>query len=54
MTKQAAIKSLETVIGKLIHLNGNIQGNQLQEAIREVAHIRDRLQSNDLSVIKVK
>lgn len=52
MTTQSAIKQLETVIGKLSHLNFHIEGNQLQTAIREVANIRDRLQSKDLKVKK--
>lgn len=40
MTTQSALKSLETVIGKLSHLNYHIDGNQLQTAIREVARVR--------------
>ena len=54
MTKQSALKQLETIIGKLSNLNYHIEGNQLQDAVREVAHVRDRLQSNDLEVRKIK
>jgi hypothetical protein len=52
--KAKTIKSLETIIGRLIHLNAVIPGNQLQEAIREVAHIRDRVQSGDIKPAKRK
>lgn len=52
MTNSAAIKQLETVIGKLSNLNYHIEGNQLQTAIREVASVRDRLQSKQLKVKK--
>lgn len=54
MSKSSAIKQLETIIGKLSHLNYHIEGNQLQSATREVASVRDRLQSNQLSVRKIK
>jgi hypothetical protein len=54
MTKQSALKQLETIIGKLSYLNYNIEGNQLQDAIREAASVRDRLQSNQLTVRKLK
>jgi hypothetical protein len=54
MTKQSAIKQLETIIGKLSHLNYHIEGNQLQEAIRETAYVRDRVQSNQLDIRKIK
>jgi hypothetical protein len=46
MTKQSALKSLDTVIGKLMHLQYHIDGStSLQEAIREVAYVRDKLLS---------
>lgn len=54
MTKQAALKSLESIIGKLSNLNYHIEGNPLQEAIREVAYARDKLQSNQIEVRKIK
>ena len=52
MTKQSALKQLETIIGKLSNLNYQIEGNQLQSAIREIAYTRDKLQSNQLKVRK--
>lgn len=52
MSKQQALKSLESIIGKLSHLNYKIEGNQLQTAIREVAHVRDRVQKGDLEIRK--
>jgi len=52
MRKQAVINQLETVIGKLSNLNYKIEGNQLQEIIREVARVRDRVAGNDLSLRK--
>jgi hypothetical protein len=52
MRKQQAEKMLETVIGKLSHLNYNIQGNQLQEAIREVADVLNRLKTGELKIRK--
>jgi len=54
MSKQQAIKSLETIIGRLSNLNYRIDGNALQEAIREVAHARDKLQSGDIEMRKIK
>ena len=54
MRKATAIKQLETIIGKLSNLNYVITGNQLQDAIREVAHVRDRLQSNTLEIRKTR
>lgn len=55
MTRTAAIKQLETVIGKLTHIGYNIQGNshQLQEAIRNVARVRDLLQSKQITTKKL-
>ena len=50
MSKQSALKSLESIIGKLSSLNGQIQGNQLQTAIREVANVRDRVENGQLKV----
>lgn len=50
MTKQSALKQLETIIGKLSRLNYHIEGNQLQEAIRATAYTRDKLQSNQLKL----
>lgn len=52
MTKQSVIKSIDSIIGKLVHLNANIEGNQLQQSIREIARIRDRLMVKDLKVKK--
>lgn len=54
MKKRDALKSLETVIGKLSHLNFHIEGNQLQDAIRATAYVRDRLQSGELGIRKTK
>ena len=54
MTKQSALKQLETIIGKLSNLNYHIVGNQLQDAIREAAYVRDKLQSNQLEIRKIK
>lgn len=52
MTNASAIKQLETCIGKLSYLNYHIPGNQLQTAIREIAYVRDRLESKQLTVKK--
>ena len=52
MTKQSILNQLETIIGKLVHLNYHIEGNQLQDATREVAHVRDRMQRGDMEVKK--
>lgn len=52
MSKAALVKQLDTIIGKLSNLNYKIEGNQLQQAIRETANVRDRLQSNQLNVRK--
>jgi hypothetical protein len=54
MTKQSALNQLETIIGKLSHLNYHIEGNQLQDAIRETAYVRDKLQGNQLTIRKIK
>lgn len=54
MTKSSALKQLETIIGKLGHLNYHIEGNALQEAIRQTANVRNRLESNLAKVIKRK
>lgn len=54
MSKPSALKSLDAIIGKLSSLNYNIEGNALQQAIREVAHVRDKLQSNQLTIRKIK
>ena len=51
-SKSATLKQLETIIGKLSSLNYTIEGNQLQQAIREVAYVRDKLQSNQLTIRK--
>jgi hypothetical protein len=53
MSKAAIIKQLETVIGKLSSLNSKISGNQLQDAIRETARVRNRIQSGDLEIRKL-
>jgi hypothetical protein len=53
MTKSAALKKLEVVMGKLDHLNWHIEGNKLGDAMREVAHVRDGLQNNQLTVRKI-
>lgn len=52
MSPFEAVKSLESIIGRLTHLNANIEGNQLQEAIREVARVRDRVMVRDLKIKK--
>lgn len=52
MTKQSALKQLETIIGKLSHLNYQIEGNQLQTAIRETANVRNKVESNQLKIRK--
>jgi hypothetical protein len=54
MTKTSVIKQLETIIGKLSNLNYHIEGNQLQEAIRETSYCRDKVQSNQLTIRKIK
>lgn len=54
MTKQSALKQLETIIGKLSHLNYHIEGNNLEDAIKEVAYTRDNLRSNKIEVRKIK
>jgi len=54
MTKQQVIKSLESVIGKLVDLNYKIDGNELQTAMREVAYVRDKLQTNKIKIRKIK
>jgi hypothetical protein len=51
-SKSSIIKQLDTVIGKLCHLNYKIEGNQLQTAIREVSYTKEKLQSNNLKVRK--
>lgn len=50
--KQTTIKSLESILSKLIHLNSKIEGNQLQSAIREIAYVRDMIIRNELEVKK--
>lgn len=50
MTKQQAIKSLESIISKLIHLNAKIEGNQLQDAINKVAYVRDKAEQGQLKI----
>lgn len=52
MTKQQAVKQLDTVIGKLIYISSNIQGNAFQTAIREVTFIRYRVESEQLTIKK--
>jgi hypothetical protein len=54
MSKQKTIKSLDSVIGRLIHIGSKLEGNQLQEAIREVAYVRDKLQSGQIDIRKLK
>jgi hypothetical protein len=48
LSKSAALKKLETVMSKLTQLNFQIQGNHLHDAIREVAYVRDKVQSGDI------
>lgn len=50
MQKSAAIKSLQSVIGKLSNLNYHIDGNQLQTAIREVASVISKLETKQLKM----
>jgi len=54
MSKSSALKQLETIIGKPSALNGIIEGNQLQTAIREVASVRDRVERSQLKIRKIK
>lgn len=54
MSKQQILKSLESLIGKLSNLNYKIEGNQLQDAIRETAYVRDKLQTGQLTIRKLK
>lgn len=54
MTRYQIIQQLETTIGKLSKLNYVIVGNQLQEAIREVANVRDRVRAHELNIRKNK
>lgn len=53
MSKSTTVKSLETIIGKLINVSSQIEGNQLQTAIREVSNVRDRVQSGQLPIKKI-
>jgi hypothetical protein len=53
MTKSSALKQLDTIIGKLSHLNYHIQGNTLQSAIRDTAYARNLLQSSQVKIRKV-
>lgn len=53
MTRYETIRQLETIIGKLSKLNYAIIGNQLQEAIRETAHVRDRVRAHELDIRKI-
>lgn len=54
MTKQSAIKQLETIIGKLGKLAYHIEGNNLGDAISTIAYTRDKLQSGGIEVRKFK
>lgn len=50
MTKYEAIQQLETVIGKLIHLNCQFEGNKLEAAIRNTVNIKEKLQGNQVKI----
>ena len=54
MTKQSALNSLDTVIGKLSHLNCNIEGNLLENAIKQVAYVRGKLIMSHTKVKQLK
>jgi hypothetical protein len=48
LSKNAALKQLETVMSKLTRLNFKISGNHLGDAIKEVAYLRDKIQSGEI------
>lgn len=54
MTKKSALNQLETIISKLSKLNYHIDGNQLQQAIREADYVRNKLQGGLLDIKKIK
>ena len=54
MSKAATIKTLDSIIGKLSHLNYKIEGNTLQTAIREVAYAKNLLETNQVKLRKAK
>jgi hypothetical protein len=52
MTKQSAIKQLETIIGKLSKINFHIEDSSLGDAINEVAYTRNKLREGKIEVRK--
>lgn len=55
MTKTTALNQLETIIGKLSNLAYHIDGStDLQEAIRKVANVRDKLESGQNKIRKTR
>lgn len=50
--KRKLIKQLDTIIDKLINVSSHLQGNQLQDAIREVYRIRDRIEVGNIALKK--
>lgn len=53
-TKTTLINSLDSIIGRLIDINFKLEGNQLQEAIREIAHVKERVEKNEIEIKKFK
>jgi hypothetical protein len=59
MTKQSALNRLESIMGRLDQLNYNIQGSfstggVLNDAMREVAHVIEGLESGKIEMKKKK
>jgi len=54
MNKSSALKQLDTIVGKLMKLNYNIEGSPLNEAIKEVAHVREKLFDTGFKMKKTK
>lgn len=53
-TKLSLAKSLDSIIGRLMDINFKLEGNQLQDAMRSVAYVKDRLESGDIEIKKFK
>lgn len=53
-TKTSIINSLDRIIGRLVDINFKLEGNQLQDAIREVAHIKENIERNYIEIKKFK
>jgi len=54
MSKQQAVKSLESIIARLSSLNYKIEGNELHDAIGQVAYVRDKVRSGEMELRKIK